>query len=206
MENENSELKGEVTRLRAEMEAILRELQLIIDTKLGLELEIAAYRRLLEGEESRIGLRQIVDSLVGHEELTTSDASMKVNQVVKGEMSAKTTFQKSAKGPVAIFETSADGKYVALENTGRKDENLGGWFIKRNVDGEEKTFTFPENYTLKAGEKMKIWGKGGNTEPLLPNELEYDQPSWGAGASVNTRLVNPAGEDRATHASKTNYA
>ena len=45
---------------------------------------------------------------------------MKVNQVVKGEMSAKTTYQKSAKGPVAIFETAADGKYIALENSGRK--------------------------------------------------------------------------------------
>lgn len=39
---------------------------------------------------------------------------------MKGEMSAKTTYQKSAKGPVAIFECSQDGKYVALENTGRK--------------------------------------------------------------------------------------
>jgi len=35
------------------MEAILQELQRIMDTKLGLELEIAAYRKLLEGEENR---------------------------------------------------------------------------------------------------------------------------------------------------------
>ena len=36
------------------MESILKELQDIMDTKLGLELEIAAYRKLLEGEESRL--------------------------------------------------------------------------------------------------------------------------------------------------------
>jgi len=53
LENENSELKGEVAKLRAELEAILKELQDIMDTKLGLELEIAAYRKLLEGEETR---------------------------------------------------------------------------------------------------------------------------------------------------------
>jgi intermediate filament protein if len=53
LENENSELKGEIAKLRAELEAILKELQDIMDTKLGLELEIAAYRKLLEGEETR---------------------------------------------------------------------------------------------------------------------------------------------------------
>lgn len=52
-EAENTELKNEVAKLRAEMEAILKELQDIMDTKLGLELEIAAYRKLLEGEENR---------------------------------------------------------------------------------------------------------------------------------------------------------
>jgi len=45
---------------------------------------------------------------------------MRTTQVIKGEMSAKTTYQRSAKGPVSISECSADGKYISLENTGRK--------------------------------------------------------------------------------------
>jgi len=53
LEDENTELKGELAKLRAEMDAVLKELQTIVDSKLGLELEIAAYRKLLEGEESR---------------------------------------------------------------------------------------------------------------------------------------------------------
>jgi len=53
LEAENNEFKMEIVKLRAEMEAILRELQSIMDSKLGLELEIAAYRKLLEGEETR---------------------------------------------------------------------------------------------------------------------------------------------------------
>ena len=52
--------------------------------------------------------------------LLLPDSSMRTTQVIKGEMSAKTTYQRSAKGPVSISECSADGKYVALENTGRK--------------------------------------------------------------------------------------
>jgi len=52
--------------------------------------------------------------------LLMSDSSMRTTQVIKGEMSAKTTYQRSAKGPVSISECSADGKYISLENTGRK--------------------------------------------------------------------------------------
>ena len=48
-----SNYKEEITQLRAEMESILQELQNLMDVKLSLELEIAAYRKLLEGEESR---------------------------------------------------------------------------------------------------------------------------------------------------------
>ena len=52
-ENENTLLKNDLAQTRAEMEGILKELQNLLDTKLGLELEIAAYRKLLEGEENR---------------------------------------------------------------------------------------------------------------------------------------------------------
>jgi len=43
-----------------------------------------------------------------------------VRSVVKGEMSAKTTHQRSAKGPTSIGDCSPDGKFIVLENTGRK--------------------------------------------------------------------------------------
>lgn len=42
-----------MVKLRAELEAIMQELEHLLNTKLGLELEIAAYRKLLEVEEDR---------------------------------------------------------------------------------------------------------------------------------------------------------
>jgi intermediate filament protein if len=222
LEEENVELKSNVAKLRAEMEAMLKELEHIIDTKLGLELEIAAYRKLLEGEESRAGLRQIVDSIItGQEEhssssdvsytvrqseLTSGDSSLKVNQVVKGEMQAKTTYQKSAKGPVAIAECSTEGKFIILDNTGRKDESLAGWKIKRSIDGADKPeFTFGDNALLKNGEKLKIWAKGMKPSDAPASDLEFGE-AWGIGGHIITKLVNPTGEDRATHIQKTNYS
>jgi len=212
LEAENLSLKSDVAKLRAEMEAMLKELEHIIDTKLGLELEIAAYRKLLEGEESRAGLKQIVDSIMlGQDTSLSQDLSYPeskvTSQVVKGEMQAKTTYQKSAKGPVAIAECASDGKFITLDNTGRKEEALSEWKLKRTIDGVDKgEFTFPEGVILKNGEKLKVWGKGLRPGEGAEKDLEFDQENWGVGGHVITRLINPAGEDRATHIQKTNYA
>jgi len=216
-ESENTELKNEVVKLRAEMEAILKELQDLMDTKLGLELEIAAYRKLLEGEENRVGLRQVVESMINTQSSSYSsqsqsqsmlegeDSSLKVSQVVKGEMSAKTTYQRSAKGAVSIMECAADGKYVALENTSRKDEALGGWRITRTIEGQEKAdFTFPRDFAIRGNSKVKVWAKGQRTGGN-PNDIETNVSSFGVGANIITKLVNPAGEERATHVQKTIY-
>jgi len=51
---------------------------------------------------------------------TAAAETATVRSVVKGEMSAKTTHQRSAKGPTSIGDCSADGKFITLENTGRK--------------------------------------------------------------------------------------
>ena len=53
LETLNTSLRTESNRLRTDMDSVMRELQAIINTKMGLELEIAAYRKLLEGEENR---------------------------------------------------------------------------------------------------------------------------------------------------------
>lgn len=53
LDQERLKHSEDVARLQAEMEACLEELKQITDAKLGLELEIACYRQLLEGEENR---------------------------------------------------------------------------------------------------------------------------------------------------------
>lgn len=53
LEKENNTLQSEVAKLCAERESILKEFQELSDQKLGLELEIAAYRKLLDGEADK---------------------------------------------------------------------------------------------------------------------------------------------------------
>jgi len=129
-----------------------------------------------------------------------------MSQVVKGEMSAKTTYQRSAKGPVSISECAADGKYITLENTGRKDEELNGWKLVRNIDGEDRPEFVFNNTILPPGQKLKIWTVGSKPSTAPATDLEHWETTWGTGTSVITKLVNQASEDRATHLQKTVYS
>lgn len=43
-----------------------------------------------------------------------------VGSAARGELAAKTTYQRAAKGAIAVSECPPDGKCVKLENTGRK--------------------------------------------------------------------------------------
>jgi len=129
------------------------------------------------------------------------------DRVQKGEISAKTTYQKSAKGPVSITECSNDGKYVALENTGRRDEFIGKWMIKRTVDGQDKIHhVLDPNFIMRSGSKIKIWTRGAKPASAPDTDMECSEHSWGIGSEVITKLLNPAGEDRASHIQRTIYS
>lgn len=52
-DEEKMKYEGDIDRLTAECEKLLREMEVVMDSKLSLELEIAAYRKLLEVEENR---------------------------------------------------------------------------------------------------------------------------------------------------------
>jgi len=210
LEAENDRLRGNVASMRAELEAISKELQDLQDTKLSLELEIAAYRKLLEGEENRKGLRQVVDSFFGAISAaanSTPDERIKVTSVVKGEIQAKTTNQRSAKGPTSIGECSVDGKYVTIENTGRKDEDISGWSVTRQLNGGEIAgkYVFSENTELKKGAKIRLWATGQLPADAKEGEdIEAQVKNWGFGSETTvTKISNKAGEDRATLVQKT---
>uniref|UniRef100_A0A194AM60 Uncharacterized protein n=1 Tax=Pinctada fucata TaxID=50426 RepID=A0A194AM60_PINFU len=218
---ETNRLKEEITSLRAEMENILQELQTIMDTKLSLELEIAAYRKLLECEESRVGIRDVVTSAVNSQsrgaqqlsEMITGyeskgDSSMSV-KMMRGEVSAKTTYQRTSTGPVAISDVSQEGKFIKIENTSsganRREVDLEGWRMKRVVDGK-RTYIYPfKNVILKPGKSLKIYARGSAAEAGMNDLIFREEDHWGVGSQVVTSLLNEKDEEKATHTQKTLY-
>merc|ERR1712048_279510 len=57
---EKADLEAEIASLRAQLAAQILELKELMDSKLALDAEIATYRRLLQGEESRVkGIKDV---------------------------------------------------------------------------------------------------------------------------------------------------
>ncbi|XP_052221378.1 muscle cell intermediate filament protein OV71-like isoform X3 [Dreissena polymorpha] len=135
-----------------------------------------------------------------------SQVSMKM---MRGEVSAKTTYQRTSTGPIAISEVSPEGKFIMLENTSsgpnRKDVNLDGWKLRRTVDGKRDYIYNFRNFTLKAGKKVKILARGHAAEAGLNDLVFREEENWGVGSQVTTTLINDKDEEKASHVQKTNY-
>ena len=127
-------------------------------------------------------------------------------RIITSETKCKTTFQRSAKGPISICECSPDGKVIIVENTSKnKDISLSKWEIKRRVDGnEEITYTFPDGLVLKPSKIVRVWSRNVMPTDLLPSDLiNEDIETWGVGEYVITIILNEAGNEKATHLQKT---
>ncbi|MFH4975949.1 hypothetical protein AB6A40_002658 [Gnathostoma spinigerum] len=93
--------EAQIRKTREECHALMVELQMLLDTKQTLDAEIAIYRKMLEGEENRAGLRQLVEQVVRSHGISQQN-DIETMRIVKGETASRSAFQRSAKGNVSI--------------------------------------------------------------------------------------------------------
>ncbi|CAJ0593656.1 unnamed protein product [Cylicocyclus nassatus] len=195
-----NERDTQIRKMREECQGLMVELQMLLDTKQNLDAEIAIYRKMLEGEEDRGGLKQLVEQVVRTHALQ-QELDTETMRLVKGETASRQSFQRSAKGNVSIHDAAPDGKFIVLQNTHRaKDEMIGEWKLKRRIEGKrEIVYTLPRDFVLRAGKSVKIFARNqGVASP--PDQLVYEgEDTFGSGNSVQTILFNKEGEERATH-------
>ncbi|XP_064616131.1 60 kDa neurofilament protein-like [Liolophura sinensis] len=60
-ESQRVKYETELNKVRSELQVVLTEFQTLNDAKLSLEMEIAAYRKLLEGEEGRLTFKKAIE-------------------------------------------------------------------------------------------------------------------------------------------------
>ncbi|KAL7060252.1 hypothetical protein AAHC03_09810 [Spirometra sp. Aus1] len=197
LQNENSErlrtgdrsqqhLALDLNNCQMELQRLRLDFEALLDSKLGLEMEIASYRRLLEVEEKR-------HSVQGK----PSDKAR--SELILSEDPQKVTHTRSSKGNVTINECALDGSFVMLTNNGSQREDIGGMKLLRVVDEDQAAIAYviPAGTVLgteNGNRSIKIWSH--RKRPTDSADLELVDSCWPTGTIVRTKLLSSNGEVR----------
>ncbi|NWV83500.1 LAML3 protein, partial [Dasyornis broadbenti] len=201
-----AEKEEEMAQAQKHAQEQLEEYEHLLDVKLALDLEINAYRKMLEGEEQRLKLSPSPPSHSTATQATSQGRRFlhgkkrKLKEVKKREHTAafKTIQHVSATGNISIEEIDADGKFVRLKNYSNEDQPLHGWVLRRHIGTvADVTYKFPSRFTLQAGQGVTIWGAAAGVSPGPSDLVWKSQKSWGTGDNIGVTLITDDGEELA---------
>ncbi|XP_067301476.1 lamin L3 isoform X1 [Pseudorasbora parva] len=204
-----SQKEQEMADLRQKMQEQLEEYQNLLDVKLMLDMEINAYRKMLEGEEKRLNLSPspIQPSAVSRTHAQPARKSWGKKRKHEGTSSGlspnyKLSQHSSSRGNVSIDEIDLQGHFIKLKNNCDTDQALGGWLLRKSeANAPDIVFQIPSPCVLSAGQTLTIWAAGAGPEQMLAagDLVLRTHETWGPFGEVRVCLLNPQNEETAEY-------
>ncbi|XP_030271145.1 lamin L3 isoform X2 [Sparus aurata] len=197
-----SQKEQELQSMRSQMYDQLEDYENLLDVKLALDMEINAYRKMLELEEKRLQLSPSPSqhtTLPGTHEHSSHKARGKKRKHEGSSGSSpayKITSRSAERGALSVAEVDMDGKYVRLKNNSEMEQPLGGWVIRRMyLNSGHISFHIPSSCILAGGQTLTIWAAGAAAEADSGDLILQGHRSWGPITDVRVILLNSDREE-----------
>jgi len=159
-------------------------------------LEIKKRRKLLEGEELRLGLSQSQDPDTT-DSGTRGERGTKRKRLMESEeysgVNVTTTYTQP--GVFLIEPLEENNKCIKVRNTGETEESLGGFSLKSTSEGLETIYKFHRTVKCAPGAVVTVWSSdSGEEHSPSDGQLVMKEGAWKFGDLVETVLVDKEGD------------
>ena len=188
-----------------ELHDLMIEYQELYDIKVALDMEISAYRKLLESEEQRLNISNISVSLNNNNNGAASASYLETSKSQSPRVK-KRRLQEDAQSEEAssqyiqtqqntsgieIDNHDQSGKQVRLVNTTTKEVNISGWKLSRKADENKSEFKFGKSVTIKPGQHLSVWSSDAGVKQALPHDFVMNTgQKWNVADAMVTVLVD----------------